>query len=76
MKTNKNNPNPLSLVKLSVSVQSLEAQVGKFKQVYEKLKKENEKLADIRDSMQEQLDVSNITTIANRQSYRVKQCSI
>ena len=43
---------------LSSSVADLEAQAAKFKEVYEKLKKENEKLAEVRDQMQEQLDVS------------------
>ena len=46
------------IFQLSESVASLEAQAEKFRNVYEKLKKENEKLAEVRDQMQEQLNVS------------------
>ena len=42
---------------LSSSVADLEAQAAKFKEVYEKLKNENEKLAEVRDGLQEQLNV-------------------
>ena len=44
--------------KLSTSVKELEEQASKFKEIYHKLLSENEKLARIRDGMQEQLDVS------------------
>jgi len=42
--------------KLTSTVNQLEAQANKFKEIYEKLLKENEKLARIRDGLQEQLE--------------------
>ena len=43
--------------KLSNSVKELEEQASKFKEIYQKLLLENEKMARIRDGLQEQLDV-------------------
>lgn len=43
--------------KLSTTVKELEEQASKFKEIYQKLLAENEKLARIRDGLQEQLDV-------------------
>ena len=44
--------------KLSTSLKELEEQASRFKEIYQKLLAENEKLARIRDGLQEQLDVS------------------
>ena len=43
---------------LTSTVTELKEQADKFKEIYQKLLAENEKLARIRDGLQEQLDVS------------------
>ena len=42
---------------LTSTVTELKEQADKFKEIYQKLLAENEKLARIRDGLQEQLDV-------------------
>ena len=44
---------------LTLTVTGLREQADKFKKIYHKLLAENEKLALIRDGLQEQLDVRN-----------------
>ena len=44
---------------LKANVKELEEAAAKFKQIYGKLQGENEKLANVRDGLQEQLNVSN-----------------
>ena len=43
---------------LTLTVTELKEQADKFKEIYQKLLRENEKLAKIRDGLQEQLSVS------------------
>jgi len=43
---------------LTKNVTEMKDQLDKFKEIYQKLLAENEKLARIRDGLQEQLDVS------------------
>ena len=43
---------------LTKTVTELKEQADKFKEIYQRLLAENEKLARIRDGLQEQLDVS------------------
>ena len=51
---------------LENNVSELKEQAEKFKAIYLKLQAENEKLARVRDDMQEQLNVSFISNTSNK----------